>query len=130
MRLLLKVDDDDECDDAVIEGTCDAESSIDVSFVGGDVVLVGGRAGGIEATVHVLWGCPGLHLFAAGLKVEDDQDEIAGRQDMEPSLDMAFAAIFDADPGRSCGDSSRGPVEPGRHAQAPLDGLQYVHCKS
>ena len=50
MRLLLKVDDDDECDDAVIEGTCDAESSIDVSFVmGGDVVLVGGRAGGIEA---------------------------------------------------------------------------------
>ena len=54
LRLLLKVDDD-ECDDAVIEGTCDAESSIDVSFVmGGDVVLVGGRAGGIEATVHVL----------------------------------------------------------------------------
>ena len=117
------MDDEDECDDSVIEGTCDAESSIDVSFVGGDVVLVGGRAGGIEATVHVLWVCPGLHLFAAGLKVEDDHDAIEGRQDIEPLLDVAFAAIFDADRGRSSGDSSPGPVEPCR---PPLDGLQFA----
>ena len=124
LRLLLKVDDDDECDDAVIEGTCEAESSIDVSFaMGGDVVLVGGRAGGIEATVHVLWVCPGLHLFAAELKVEDDHDAIEGRQDIEPLLDVAFVAIFDADRGRSSGDSSPGPVEPCR---PPLDGLQFA----
>lgn len=76
----------------MIEGTCDAESSIDVSFVGGDVVLAGGRAGGIEATGDgaVLWGCPGLHLFTAGLKVEDDHDGTEGMYGMAPSLDVSF----------------------------------------
>ena len=46
----------------------------------------------------------GVHLFAAGLKVEDDYIAIEGRQDIEPSLDVSFVAIFDADRGRSSGD--------------------------